>query len=301
MDMSTWPKSEAKQLVEEIDRLDLHRNVFELDTLGLTVVDASKTQAAPLADRAFERICELIEERTGTRPDVETGSTHVDVVVPSLYHVIFDDPVFEQLLMHPLALALATYLVGRRCTYSGSEVFMKGPADRKTGNALGIGASSEGLQLGLHSDNVVFPEPFAPYAQLCNVTWLLSDYTKEAGALAFVPGSHKLCRNPHDGEAAEQAVPIEAPKGSLVVWHANTWHGSFPRLHPGLRTSLAFALAREYARPHEPDRSALTPEMLERNDRRFARLMGCDVLEWGQEGPDYDKLMRRPFRVSTMT
>lgn len=66
--MSTWPKSEAK----ELDRLDLRRNVFELDTLGLTVVDAATTQAAPLTDQAFERICELIEGRTGTRPDVET-------------------------------------------------------------------------------------------------------------------------------------------------------------------------------------------------------------------------------------
>ena len=45
------------------------------------------------------------------RPDVETGVTHEDVFVPSLHHVIHEDVVFRELLMHPMALAL-----GARCS-----------------------------------------------------------------------------------------------------------------------------------------------------------------------------------------
>ena len=114
--------------------------------------------------------------------------------------------------------------------------------------------ASEGLQLGLHSDMVSFPEPFPYIAQFCNVTWLLSDYTKDNGALAFVPGSHRLCRQPLSGESVRHVVPVEAPKGSLVVWHANTWRGSYPRVGPGLRTGIAYGLAREYVHPLEPVR-----------------------------------------------
>jgi hypothetical protein len=36
--------------------------------------------------------------------------------------------------------------------------------------------------------------------------------------------------------------------------------------------------------------------MLDRNPERYAVLMGKDLLQWGEEGPDYAKLIRRPFR-----
>jgi ectoine hydroxylase-related dioxygenase (phytanoyl-CoA dioxygenase family) len=148
---------------------------------------------------------------------------------------------------------------------------------------------------------VAFPEPFPTIAPFCNLTWLLSDYTRDGGALAFVPGSHRLCRQPQPGEGVDQAVAVEAPMGSMVLWHGNTWHGSFPRTEPGLRTGIAFGLAREYFHPHEPVRRDVTDEMIERNGPRFAQLAGHDVVDWGIEGPDYPKLLSRPFRYTIHT
>jgi hypothetical protein len=301
LDIANWPDSDVRDVVAEIEKLGLEREAYELEVFGLTVVPAERTGAAQLCARAFDRICDLVEERSGTRPDVETGSTHVDVFTPSLYHVIHEDPVFGELITHPMALALATLLVGRRAVLSGTEVFMKGPATKTTGNDLKLGMRGEGLQLGLHSDNVTVPEPFPMAAHGCNVTWLLSDYTKEGGALAFVPGSHRLCRQPMANEAVDRAVPVEAPAGSLVIWHINTWHGSYPRLQPGLRTGIAFGLNREYFQPHEPVREDVTDELIDTLPPRFARLAGRDVVHWGAEGPDYEKLLSRPFRYGLYT
>jgi hypothetical protein len=298
LDVTTFPATELQAAAAEVARLGLEREAYELETFGLTVVPADRTTAASICERAFERVCELIEDRTGVRPDEETGLTHQDVFIPSLYHVIHEDAVFRELLLHPMALALATLLVGRRCVLVGTEVFMKGPATGTASDGLRLGARGEGLQLGLHSDNVTIPEPFPMIAHACNVTWLLSDYTKEAGALAFVPGSHRLCRQPFAGEAVETAVAIEAPVGSLVIWHGNTWHGSYPRTIPGLRTGIAYALAREYLRPYEPVRDAITDDMLEEGPPRFATLAGRDIIDWSTEGPDYPKLVRRPFRYT---
>ena len=299
MDIASWPESDVRAVAEEIARLELERHVYELELFGLTVVGPERTGAAGLADRAFERVCDLIEQRTGRRPDAETGATHTDVFVPSLYNFAHESPIFEEMIMHPISLALVTYLLGRRCVFAGSTVFMKGPA---TGQPdMQLGAKGEGLQLGLHADNNTHPEPFTPYATLCNATWLLCDYTKEGGALSFVPGSHKACRNPGNGEAVKRAVPVEAAKGSLVVWHGNTWHGSYPRLVPGLRTSIAFEFIRSYMARHEDIDAHVTPEMLDRNDERFAVLMGRDLLQWGEEGPDYGKIVRRPFRWSVFS
>jgi hypothetical protein len=301
LDIGAWPQSEERQLAGEVADLGLEQELYELEVFGLTVVPADRTGAADLCRRAFERACDLIEQRNGTRPDVESGSTHLDVFVPSLHHFVHEDAAFQELLMHPMALALATSLVGRRCVLGGTELFMKGPATGTVGNFLRLGSRSEGLQLGLHSDNVTIPEPFPMVAHACNVTWLLSDYTKEKGALAFVPGSHRACRQPHAGEAVEAAVPIEAPLGSLVVWHGNTWHGSFPRTEPGLRTGLAMALMREYMHPHEPVRRDITDDVATSRPPRFATLAGRDIIDWGVEGPDYAKLVTRPLRYTRLT
>jgi hypothetical protein len=301
LDHERWADGDHKDVAREIARLGLEREAYELEVFGLTVVPAERTGAAGIAARAFERVCELIEERTGAAPDTEAGTTHVDVVVPSLHHVIHEGEPFEQLVMHPIGHALASLLVGRRWLLSGTEVFMKGPATGADVGPLRRRNRDAVLQLGLHSDMVTFPEPFPAVAPLCNMTWMLSDYTRDDGALAFVPGSHRLCRQPHPGEGIEAAVPVEAPMGSMVIWHGNTWHGSYPRTRPGLRTGLAFALVREYFHPHEPVRRDVTDEMIERNGPRFARVAGHHVVDWDIEGPDYDKLLERPFRYTPLT
>lgn len=288
MDPTGWPDSELKNVAAEIDRLELQRNVYELEMFGLTVVDAAHTGAAALADRAFARVLDLIEERTGRRPDVETGSTHEEIAFPSLHSFVLRDPVFQELMLHPIALALMTVLVGERCVYAASEVFMKGPASTPEGS----------LQLGLHSDLLMHPEPFASYAQMCNVSWLLSDYTRDNGALAFVPGSHRLRRNPREGEGVDAAVAVEAPKGSLVVWHGNTWHGSYPRRNPGLRTSVAFEVVRCYLDRHHVVDADVTDEALE-GQPRLATLLGRGLVHWGEDGPDYRLLAARP-RIPTL-
>lgn len=299
--LEDWADNELTLAAREVARLGLEREVYELEVFGLTIVPAERTGAAEACRRAFERACELVTERSGVAPDVESGSTHSGVFTPSLHHFLHEDVVFQELATHPMALALATMLVGGRCIVTGTELFMKGPAARASGNDLNLGMPGDGLQLGLHSDNVTVPEPFPTIANMCNVTWLLSDYTHEGGALAFVPGSHRLCRQPLKQEAVNRAVAVEAPAGSLVIWHGNTWHGSFPRVIPGLRTGMAIAMSREFMHPHEPVSRDLTDEAVSRLNGRFATLAGRSVLDWDETGPDYAKLRERPFRYSIYT
>ncbi len=37
-------------------------------------------------------------------------------------------------------------------------------------------------------------------SQVANANYALTPYSEEAGALAMVPGSHRLCRKPHGNE-----------------------------------------------------------------------------------------------------
>jgi ectoine hydroxylase-related dioxygenase (phytanoyl-CoA dioxygenase family) len=111
-----------------------------------------------------------------------------------------------------------------------------------------------------------------------NTNWCLTDYTKDNGALAVVPESHKLRRHPRPGEAAKQAIPVEAPAGSVIVFHGNLWHGSFPRMNPGMRLTITAYYSAHYCRPQEHFPSRISEESLARNGERFRQLLNVDDL-----------------------
>jgi hypothetical protein len=288
LDTSAWPgQPNLLDTWNELRRLDLLENVAELSAFGLTVVPPDKTGTPDLPARVLTRCLDLIEKRTGTRPDLDGGETHRDIFYPSLHWVLFEDPLFEELVTHPVSIALGNYLLGRSMIYGGSELFVKGPTS----------APDVALQLGLHSDQVLVPSPLPAEAMTINVTWTLTDYTVENGCLAFLPGSHAYCRQPVGDEGTEKAVPVETPAGSIIVWHGNTWPGSYPKKTPGLRIGLASLYSRKYLVTPEPIRAHVTQEMLDRHDERFAALMGVDhPYGWRDEGPDMVKLSRAVVR-----
>lgn len=239
-----WANTEVKGVVAELERFDLMRNVAELEIYGFTVVDAAKTGLSETAKRAHDVAMDLHEKRTGIRPDVKSGSTHRKTSAPALWNFVHENPVFEELMINPVGLALVRYLVGRRAMLSESAMFMKGP--HGTHDAA-LSLQSNKLQLGLHCDYILRPEPFPPYAEECNLTFLLTDYTIENGAISFIPGSHKHRRYPRAGDQVDdQIVAVEAPRGSLVLINDGVWHGSLPSTHEGLRVGMAL----RYCRPH---------------------------------------------------
>jgi len=109
-----------------------------------------------------------------------------------------------------------------------------------------------------------------------NFNYLLSDYSKDDGALGFVPGSHRWRRWPSPEEAEywnDRMHPVEAPFGSMIVWGDHTWHGSYPRSTDGLRLMMLGTYCRPHMQTQEPFRQTVTQEALDRNPVRFGRLM----------------------------
>jgi hypothetical protein len=270
---------------DEIARLGLEDNVAELETKGLTVIPPDKVRAPGLADRLLDAILRVAEERTGARPDLEEASEagrgkFGESFGLQLYYLLFEDKAFQEAIVNPTALAMATHLLGESCIISNCLAGVKGPGT---------------VDLGLHCDNVMIPAPFPAYAQVCNVTWALTDYTPDAGPLVYVPGSHRFGRHPNRGEGRDQVVPVECEAGSIIFWHGNTWHGADARRRPGLRVNLIVAMMRAYLRPQEPYRENVTPEVLADNPERFAILLGQHLYYgWKEDGPDLGPLTRSP-------
>jgi ectoine hydroxylase-related dioxygenase (phytanoyl-CoA dioxygenase family) len=120
--------------------------------------------------------------------------------------------------------------------------------------------------------------------------YVLTDFNRENGGTAFVPGSHKWCRNPAGreaiiGEGGNQNVePVEAKAGSLVIWTGKTWHGSYNRTASGLRVSVPVYMVRPFIRTQENFIGRVPQEMLDRHPPRFPILMQQGVVP-GYENP----------------
>jgi ectoine hydroxylase-related dioxygenase (phytanoyl-CoA dioxygenase family) len=282
--VSLWRGAEvAVDPLEDIVRLGLEKNIAELDARGYTVVEPERA-ASPEFIRDLEAaILRVAEERSGVRPDTQTGDTHRNL--PSAagqhtYNLLLAGRAFEQAVTNEVALALVSYLLGKSCLISSMTAMVKGPGT---------------IKLDLHSDTAPFPEPFPPYAVGCNATWAVTDYSRENGSVYFWPGSHKFCRQPTAAEREDVSSlePINARAGSLIVWHGNTWHGACARTAPGLRVNLIMFFCRPFMQQQEWYRDRITPEILQRNGPRLAQLIGMDLpFPMTEEGPNRESFAR---------
>ena len=144
--------------------------------------------------------------------------------------------------------------------------------------------------LGLHADTQPSPNGKLPseWVDACNSVLCLTDYTKDDGALAVVPYSHKIARQPSaDDYKKSNVIPVEAPAGSLIFWHGNLWHGAFPKLTDGLRINLTTFMNHRRIKTQECIKEKVTQEMLDRNPgKHFARMVGLnDSNGFDQNGP----------------
>ena len=217
----------------------------------------------------------MAENRNGKRPDLNADQAyspqHADQFEGALGAASGDSPigdmmqslviegeVFEEALMNPVLLALSTYLTGYSSVLLTMACFIKGP--NKT-------------ELPLHCD-AMGPSPLSSISTECNLTYALTDYTREKGCLAVVPGSHKLCRQPRGEERLvaknPSAIAVECPAGSLICWHGNTWHGAYNRRSGGLRVSLVIDFVRKHIRTAEHLTEYVPEDVLLRNSARFA-------------------------------
>ncbi len=277
------------RILAEVNRLGLNEHLLELETDGYTIVRG--VLSAPQVERTKAAILERVEGIAGRSINLDTATAEDFENMTYVPYMLYDNEVFEEVLMEEKPLALMTYLLGESCLLSSIGCHFKGMGE------MGV--------LPLHSDNGNgIPQPFPSYSLCANINYALTPYSKEGGALAIVPGSHKLARNPTLAEMAlsgehanPEAVSMDIEPGDAVIWHGNTWHGSYPRLIPGIRVNLAVFMARQFVATQEHHRGVVPQAVLDRhaNDERFLTLVaGKQPYGWQLEGPDYEVMGKAP-------
>jgi len=267
------------RLWNNLEEMGLTTYAAELEIKGYAVVPPSVTKIRKgWVEDTRNAIFKVAERRHGVTVSrsEQDGGFGIGITEDrgfglTMSHIMFEDPVFEEALLNPAALALAEVLVGRKGVISSSVGGLKGPGDS---------------DLPLHTDALGLPAPFPSICPGINMTWALTPYTLDDGCLCVVPGSHKLFRHPLEGEGIEDRVAVEAEEGSLIMWGEYLWHGAFARRNKGIRANLITSLQRPHMRSKEAWDDA-PPERLSENAPRFAELVR-PPWGWRHEGPPAD-------------
>lgn len=215
-----------------------------------------------LGDEWFEQLRDALlrvaKQRTGVTFDLESGPSATfqgrpaDIGQMIFSHLIYEDQAFEKVLTHPVKKALMTYMLGEGHRLFCSDGWIKWQTPKHW---------QEESTTGFHVDQSAVPEPWSwKVPHVANMNWLLTDYTREDGALAYVPGSHREERLPKPGEALPRAVPVEAPRGSLVMFHGGLWHGAYRKTTPGLRITMLGQHCRPYFMPYQDFKGRVSRE-----------------------------------------
>lgn len=284
MDFGEFAATEAiNPAYNRIKELGLEAHVFDIETYGFTVVPPEKVASREFFERARETVLRIARDRTGVDLQLDRNGSagNIETVARSkhqflLFCLLSEDPIFEEWVLNPTFITLADYFMRGQYQLSNLGSFVKWKGGPES--------------LGLHADGGTNQDGRMPSCgDVFNSVWTLTDYSLEHGAIAMVPGSHKLCRLPVEGEGEDVAVPVEAPQGSLILWHGNTWHGAYPKRTDGLRLNLTTYVCNKRLKPQEDFLANVTQEMLDRNPVEFAHLVGADDwMGWtDSQGPRY--------------
>tara|TARA_Y100001934_G_scaffold17089_1_gene20319 strand:- start:689 stop:1699 length:1011 start_codon:yes stop_codon:yes gene_type:complete len=277
MQIEDWPSAKTRPaLYRELKQLDLIENLAELEAFGFTVIPPDKVGDADFHARVQAAAHRVACERKDCA-DSNALAESFREGQELLRFVLWDDPLFERLVLNPAALGLVQWLVGTDCVLSLANIWVKGQGKART---------------AIHADWAQFDMPtMAVETYGANFNYLVTDYAKEEGGLCFVPGSHLWRRWPSSEESeywAEHAHPVEAEAGSMIIWGDHTWHGSYAKTTPGLRMMVLGMYNRQHMQTQEAYRETATNEALARNPLRFTRLMNVyNAMPWGktQGGP----------------
>ncbi len=270
-------RTDVYDIYDRLVRLGLTEHALELEIKGLTVIPPEKVGPQSLLDRAREAFLATYERRHGTRLDYENAETLPAAlgspIGKHMAWMLLEDPVFSEILLNETLLAMVHYRLGVNATLSVMQGLVK---------------AKGGLALGLHTDEVLIPAPYASLSGHLNGTYLLTDYSIENGALSYVPGSHKQKRLPVGNEGLDQAEAVIGRAGSLVIWDGATWHGALPRTARGLRLNLIYDFIRPHLRPMEVFFDRIDPETYAKYPPIYRTLLGQSLKYWWrEEGPDF--------------
>jgi hypothetical protein len=181
-----------------------------------------------------------------------------------VWNLIDLDPVFADLIAHPLAERIVGAVLGDDYIISNF-----------TANVARPGSGS----MMVHSDqSLVMPEPWLA-AHAMNIIWCLTDVRADNGATLHVPGSHRFTTAADvPADAAAHLVPFTAGAGSIIAMEGRVWHTSGRNVTADEDRAMLFGFySQPFVRPQWNHNAGLSAQTQARCSELMRYRLGLDV------------------------
>ena len=250
---------------------DVTRLVEMFDTQGFCVIP-ELLDAAQL-ERQREALAPWIDDGPMGRNVFEGTRTH------RIYAMMAKDPVFAELVAHPVSLAWAEYYLGQSCLLSACLAIHLLPGESAQPWHTDDGHTS-----------------LTPPHDLLGVStfWALDDTTVENGATEVLPGSHRWSETEFPGVLKDRdfateedatddlgahpdAVKVTMPAGSLMIARGDLWHRGGANRSDTARCLVTPQYCAGWLRPLESMLLSVPPERAAALPERVRELLGYSI------------------------
>ena len=179
---------------------------------------------SPLLNDLRSRVAELYDlegDAAGSEFKTEPGAKR-------LANCVDKGEVFQRCIQMPVMLDAVAAVLGAEFKLSSLNVRTALPFPES-----GTESGNEGQPL--HCDMGATPDQRGYW--VCNVVWMMDDFTIDNGPTRAVPGTHKLGRLPDTRKHADEVL-ITGKAGTICVMNAHLWHGGAANLTLKSRTAL---------------------------------------------------------------
>jgi ectoine hydroxylase-related dioxygenase (phytanoyl-CoA dioxygenase family) len=235
------------------------REKQQLDEQGVLFLPAfaSPERVQALRERIAEVFAEL-GDKAGAEFKLEPQTDR-------LANVVNYGKIFEEVVAEPKILAAVGHVLGAEFKLSSL-------------NARSARPHSDWVQ-PLHCDMGLLPDEKGN--AVCNVIWLLDDFTPENGATRYVPGTHRAGRLPNDVLADALAphpdeVLVLAPAGAVFVINSHVWHGGTANRTPRPRLALHSFYCRRDIPQQQHQKSLLSAEVQAQLSPELRKILALD-------------------------
>ena len=178
-----------------------------------------------------------------------------------IYNLLVHGPTFQRVPVHEHLLPIVERVLDPGCLISSLSSIAIGPDEKPQ---------------PLHADDQLIPLPKPHVPIVCNSIWAITDFTAANGATRVVPGSHRADRSPNPFED-DDAIPVEMPAGSVVVYDGSLWHGGGRNTTAERRVGLAMNYCAGWIRQQENQQLGIPREVVRDFSPRLRELVGYGV------------------------
>ncbi len=175
------------------------------------------------------------------------------------------EPLFFEFLRLPPLLAVVDAVVSPTAILHLQNGFILPSSIAPTPTGVGR------FQSSYHQD---FPRALNGYVASVNVFFSIDDFTSLNGATWVIPGTHQRAIAPADETRDANAVCLECPAGSMIVFDSTLWHAAGRNVSGRDRLAINHQFTRSFLKQQIDYVRALGDRVVLSQDPRTQQLLG---------------------------